>query len=413
MFVKENGNAMIVATVLLFPLLAVLIYVGVMYSQMADVSNITEEAARAGARYYAAHGGDEVTAVRKAQEVMQGSANITPVKDIHQQDGNLTGKLEKDNGKFYINGVCLKATGQIKNELESLVGQVVTVNGAMKNYVVFKAGAACEDPIPLQARSGFKWHNSSYFSHYSVGSIPEVMAKEEEISASGQIENIGKITWRKNIVGASYHWYKGEELLIWDGIRSYLSTDILYEETYQWNKQSNPIRIKAPQQSGRLTLKMDMVEEGVTWFSEQAPNPNSKYLVISVYVPGQNEENIKGAIFLDGDELWLNDAAVINPQDETALSEINSLIGKEANLWGNTGGSKPYFLVDSVQENGEGLTFNEQTDVSVGKEGDYAYCIVTYHYPTPVRGLLRLVGGDDLAENIDVKGKAFFKLEGD
>ena len=412
MFVKENGSAMIVATVLLFPLLAVLIYVGVMYSQMADVSSITEEAARAGARYYAAHDGDEITAVRKAQEVMQGSANITPVKDIQPQDRKLTGRLEKDSGKFYINGIYLKATGQIRNELETLVGQVVTVNGVMKIYAVFKAGAACADPISLTARTGFKWHNTSYFSHYAVGSVPAVMAEGEEISASGQIINIGEITWRKDIVGASYHWYRGEELLIWDGIRSYLNTDVSYEETYQWH--SNPIRIKAPQQSGRLTLKMDMVEEGITWFSEQTPIQNAKYLIFSVYVPGQGEENIKGAILMDGDEFWLNDAAVIEPQDETALSEINSLIGKEANLWGNTGASKPYFLVDSVQENGEGLTFNEQTDVSVGKEGDYAYCIVTYHYPTPVRGLLRLIGGDDLAESIDVKGKAFFKLnEGD
>jgi len=56
------------------------------------------------------------------------------------------------------------------------------------------------------------------------------------------------------------------------------------------------------------------------------------------------------------------------------------------------------------------LTFNEKTDIKVKKDGSYAYCEVTYHYPTPVKKLTRLIGGNDLTDDMKITGKAYFKI---
>jgi archaellum component FlaF (FlaF/FlaG flagellin family) len=144
-FAKKNcGDAMIVATVLLFPLLAVLIYGGVMYSQMADVSNIVEEAARAGARYYAAHDGDEITAIEKAQEVVEGSANITPVKDIRQNGEGRTFNKETDivvgkEGNYAYCIVTYHYPTPVKGLLRLIGGDDLAESMGVKGKAYFKS----------------------------------------------------------------------------------------------------------------------------------------------------------------------------------------------------------------------------------------------------------------------------------
>lgn len=70
---SEKGVSNIIFMVSLMPILAVIIYGGVQFGNMAGVSNVTEEAARAGARWLAAHPGDVFTARQKAADVVSGS----------------------------------------------------------------------------------------------------------------------------------------------------------------------------------------------------------------------------------------------------------------------------------------------------------------------------------------------------
>jgi len=417
-FIKNNkGSGPIVATVILLPLLAGLIFGTTMYAQMANVQNICEEAARAGARYYASHYGEldaKDNAIKEAQDVIKGSINITPVKRVKpQQEGELSGCLEKIGGKFYINGICLKTKGPVRKELESLVGQNVTVYGYMKNYSILKTEAACADPIPMKVRSGFRWARTEYYSHYTVGNIPAVMNVKEKIYAPGGIVNIGTKTWHKNNVGATYHWYnKDNEIVEWNGCISYLNKDISKEDEFQWDKQLNPIKIKTPTQGGRYFLKMDMItfdENPATWFSKKCSIESSKYLIFPVYIL-QNDENVKGTITIDEDEIWLDDIVIIEPQDETAEYEVNFLIGEKANLWGKYEGQKARFWVNDVQKDDEGLTFNDQVDVEINEEKDHAFCRVIYHYPVPIRTLLRLIHLEDEPLSREIAGTAYFKL---
>ncbi|MDI6710452.1 MAG: hypothetical protein QME76_07170 [Bacillota bacterium] len=77
---SEQGSAPVVSLVLLMPLLALLVFGLNAYSQMADIANVTEEAARGGARWLALHPGDWAGARMRATEVIQGS--FTPMDDF-------------------------------------------------------------------------------------------------------------------------------------------------------------------------------------------------------------------------------------------------------------------------------------------------------------------------------------------
>jgi hypothetical protein len=80
------------------------------------------------------------------------------------------------------------------------------------------------------------------------------------------VTNTGNFTWPAggaNPVDLSYHWIDGAgRTVIWDGLRTLLATDLApgASTTLQ-------AAIKFPSGTGTYTLKWDMVEEGVSWFS--------------------------------------------------------------------------------------------------------------------------------------------------
>jgi len=92
------------------------------------------------------------------------------------------------------------------------------------------------------------------------------------------VTNIGSMTWPKggdNPVYISYHWYKDGKVIVWDGWRTVLPQDIALGQSVAFNisygvdSKINGAAIKAPPFAGTYTLKWDMVQENVTWFSFQ------------------------------------------------------------------------------------------------------------------------------------------------
>jgi hypothetical protein len=87
------------------------------------------------------------------------------------------------------------------------------------------------------------------------------------------IINRGQLAWHahgRQAVAVSYHWLDpaAENILIWDGTRSELLTDVAPGATTQIEAW-----LKAPVKPGSYALQWDMLQEKVTWFSMFESNP--------------------------------------------------------------------------------------------------------------------------------------------
>ncbi|MBD3362785.1 peptidoglycan DD-metalloendopeptidase family protein [Candidatus Dojkabacteria bacterium] len=105
----------------------------------------------------------------------------------------------------------------------------------------------------------------------------EILAYESFIIPV-DIENTGSLTWQnagENPVRASYHWYKKceldsevcteESLYEWDGKRTNFSKFLYFNSV----EQGLALEVVPPTQPGEYSLEIDLVHEGITWFSEK------------------------------------------------------------------------------------------------------------------------------------------------
>ncbi|HYL52992.1 MAG TPA: hypothetical protein VEZ15_13540, partial [Acidimicrobiia bacterium] len=79
------------------------------------------------------------------------------------------------------------------------------------------------------------------------------------------ITNVGTLVWQPGVVNASYHLYGADgSVVVWDGVRTKLAAPID-------RGQSAPVglQVALPATPGSYTLQVDLVQEGVTWFSGQ------------------------------------------------------------------------------------------------------------------------------------------------
>jgi hypothetical protein len=79
------------------------------------------------------------------------------------------------------------------------------------------------------------------------------------------VTNTGSATWQPGTHNLGYHLYAGNgALFVWDGARTTLAAPVAPGESV--TVQAN---VKAPNAAGTWTVRFDMVQEGVAWFSQQ------------------------------------------------------------------------------------------------------------------------------------------------
>ncbi len=93
------------------------------------------------------------------------------------------------------------------------------------------------------------------------------------------VTNTGTATWPAGgptPVHLSYHWLDGTgQMVVWDGSRAALATDLAPGQS-----AVIAITVASPPAVGAYRLRLDLVQEGVTWFSAQGVTPRE--LAISV-----------------------------------------------------------------------------------------------------------------------------------
>lgn len=106
--------------------------------------------------------------------------------------------------------------------------------------------------------------------------------KDSEYLVMARVWNLGQQTWyrkqdnERNPIGLSYHWMdENNNSVIWDGNRSYIEKSIYPNENIVI-----PLLILTPKDSGNYKLKLDIVQEHISWFSDV--NSNSYTIDIKV-----------------------------------------------------------------------------------------------------------------------------------
>ncbi|HEU5288848.1 MAG TPA: hypothetical protein VFV20_10625, partial [Candidatus Limnocylindria bacterium] len=96
------------------------------------------------------------------------------------------------------------------------------------------------------------------------------------------LKNTGTTAWEAggpNPVRLSYHWMRNGQLALWDGARAALAKDVLPGETVIVELPVIP-----PEGLSAHTLRLDLVKEGVRWFSDEGvATRDVSYTVASGY----------------------------------------------------------------------------------------------------------------------------------
>jgi hypothetical protein len=85
------------------------------------------------------------------------------------------------------------------------------------------------------------------------------------------ITNAGTTTWQPGAFNASYHLYTPSgAVFVWDGLRTPLPAAVPPGQSVALN-----VGVKMPATTGAYVLRVDLVQEGVAWFSGQGSSMGS------------------------------------------------------------------------------------------------------------------------------------------
>ncbi len=142
-----------------------------------------------------------------------------------------------------------------------------------------------EESRAMWQRIIFNQPTSIYGIEYTGGTenIPESMGKDKLYITKIKVKNTGATTWERGGQAPfylSYHWldFDTKKAVVFDGERSLLVQD----KVFPGEEVDMDLKIKAPDKPGNYILQVDMVHEGLTWFSYQGVPPLEKYVAVNI-----------------------------------------------------------------------------------------------------------------------------------
>jgi LCP family protein required for cell wall assembly len=142
---------------------------------------------------------------------------------------------------------------------------------------------------------------SRYNAEYSeVDIISDSMTEDSAYTYRIKVKNTGDLTWNRNgtnPIFLGYHWidFNTREMAVFDGRRSIISNDgVGVGDEVEFD-----IRITAPSEPGEYILQLDLVHEGVTWFSYQGVPPFEKFVSVGVGYSAQYDDSGNTPNYLD------------------------------------------------------------------------------------------------------------------
>ncbi len=114
----------------------------------------------------------------------------------------------------------------------------------------------------------------TYGVKYVSHAVPRSVQAGQRGRATITLQNSGLKTWQakgKNMVRLGYHWFTpdGQPVAVAEDIRTALPTNVATEQKVKLEQ----VEFSAPLTEGQYVLQWDLVEEGITWFSNAGANP--------------------------------------------------------------------------------------------------------------------------------------------
>ena len=159
--------------------------------------------------------------------------------------------------------------------IEGKEGVIEDFKAALDNEYVWR-----EEAIPLEA------YRVEWLEH----TTPAKMRGGTTVSVRLKLRNAGRNTWQHDgahPVRLGFHWYKdGRQLLLKPehDIRTPLPADVA-----PGGEVTVKASVAAPAEGGKLTLKWDLVEEGVTWFADKGNKPLTLAVEVEPAPPPEEE----------------------------------------------------------------------------------------------------------------------------
>lgn len=114
----------------------------------------------------------------------------------------------------------------------------------------------------------------SYQIEWVSVTAPATLKAGEVTTIPVSVRNAGTTPIAGSNLAVSYHWNDGADpkrVIVWDGLRTVVARPLNPGETYEAS-----LRVQAPDQPGEYVLHVDLVREGVAWFSKKG-SPTSSH----------------------------------------------------------------------------------------------------------------------------------------
>lgn len=116
----------------------------------------------------------------------------------------------------------------------------------------------------------------SYQIEWVSVSAPSTLKAGEVAAVPVSVRNAGSAPISGANLALSYHWSDASDakrVIVWDGLRTGVARPLEPGETY-----AASLRVQAPDRPGEYVLNVDLVREGVAWFSKKG-SPTSSHPV--------------------------------------------------------------------------------------------------------------------------------------
>jgi hypothetical protein len=154
--------------------------------------------------------------------------------------------------------------------------RVVKLGGANKTAAISAAPAAPAVPT-LTPTPTPRPAYPLYGAAYTPGLLPPSVKANQAVPVLVKVQNLSSQTWPSNgLFRLSYHWVKGGAIAVWDGERT-----VLFKEVKPGESIDLGAKVKAPATPGAYTLRWDMVQDGVGWFSGNGVGVKDQTVTVS------------------------------------------------------------------------------------------------------------------------------------
>jgi hypothetical protein len=124
-------------------------------------------------------------------------------------------------------------------------------------------------------RTAPEWPDQAYRVEWGEARLPDEVAPAIRFSVPMAVRNNGNRTWPSEQVFVSYHWFRGDHVVVWDGERTPLPHDLR-----AGTRTAVAARVVAPAEPGSYVLMMTLVHEHVAWFEHKGANTIVRPVVV-------------------------------------------------------------------------------------------------------------------------------------